>query len=239
MINDAILKLVKEHYAREEHVLLLSHLGKALKDLKLWPIESDGRSALHDIIDDVEGVTVIRDDDAPSFILVTLTGDEARGRAAIEDHKRRVFLRTLPRALLLAFTLDLAEGQVMSVNLDGRLSYQGGPEVAAGHTPVDEEFRRPGLDVREIRDLRPSDVVDLEAKVRGWCRRYGVAPESLAKKQVEWARRLREARTELAPPPPAPDPGNALERLYAAQDPAQVQFLRIPMDLALTLSRLP
>lgn len=169
MIKHAILKLVTEHYAREEDVLLLSYLGKALKDLMLWPIEGYGRAALHEIIDEVDGVTVIRDEDAPSFILVTLAGDEARGQAAIEDHKRRIFLRTLPRALLLAFTLDLAEGQVMSVNLDGRVFYQAGPDLTAGHTLVDEEFRRPGLDVREIRELDAADVTDLEEKVRGWC----------------------------------------------------------------------
>ncbi len=238
MIEDAILKLVKEHYASDERALLLSHLGKALKDGGFWPPEND-RRALHDVVDNVAGVTVVRDDDAPAFILVTLAGDEARGRDAIDDHKRRLFLRTLPRALLLAFTLDLAKGQVMSVKIDGRVSYQGGPVLEEGFIQVEDEFRLPNLDVRDIKDLNDEQVVELEQKVRGWCQQHDILPESLVRQQSEWARRVREARAAPAPPAAAPHPGNALERLYAAQDPMHVPHLRIPMDLALTLSRLP
>jgi hypothetical protein len=237
MMEERIQELVKEHYGPggSSGVLLLSSLGFALKDRGYWPDPSDSRT-LNDIAESTPGVTVVRDKEAPAFIPVVIEGEEASAQEAISDHKRRLFLRTLPRALLLAFTLEIANGQYMSVQLEPRVAYRGGPQIDEGWLPVEGEYRRSQLDIRNLKEFSPAQVEDLVGAVRSWCAARNIAPESIVRKQAEWARRSREVHDET---PSGVAKSSALERLFAAQDPEIAKRLAIPMDIALALSRMP
>jgi hypothetical protein len=230
MIEDEIKALVEEHYkAPEAEILLLSNLGMKLSKAELWPPAHD-KHTLYDAVAATPGVRLVRDEEAKSFIIVVLAGDEQRAVRAIEDRRKRYFLRGLPRALLLAFTLDVAAGQIMSVRLDRKISYHGGAELGEGSVLVDDDLRLPGLDAIDITALSETDVEKLDTSIRAWCERHQIDPASLARIPV---------KPGATPPVATPMVSSALERLYAAQDPDVAKRLTVPIDIALALSRIP
>ncbi|AMK26129.1 hypothetical protein [Sphingobium sp. TKS] len=229
MIENDIKALVEEHYKDPKAgLLLLSQIGMQLTEAGLWPSAHDKRT-LYDAVEATAAVKAVRDDDAKSFIAVVLAGDEQRAIRAIDDRRKRHFLRGLPRALLLAFTLATPQDQIMSVLIGHKITYSVGPELAEGAIRVDEDLRLPGLTVMDIAALGDEEVEQIDTRVRAWCERHNIDPASLA-------------RMPAKPGPPAPAPSfkgsSALERLYAAQDPDVAKRLTVPIDIALALSRM-
>jgi hypothetical protein len=136
----------------------------------------------------------------------------------------------LPRALLLAFTLDLPEGQKIFVQLAPRVSYIVGQDGGGGDAiAVDPDLRLPGLDLDQLDAQMAQGAEQLEGKIREWCTRHQLEPQTLARKSHPAAPSRQ----------PATKPASALERLYAAQEADVAKRLSIPLDIALTLSRLP
>lgn len=231
MIEDEIRKLVEEHYADgEAGILLLSDIGMRLTEENHWPPANDKRT-LYEAAKATQGIALVRDESAKSFIAVVNEGDEQRAIRAIADRHKRFFLRGLPRAFLLAFTLDVAEGHVMTVRLGPRISYLTGTAPEEGTIIVDQDLRLPGLDAINLSELPDADVEKLDTNIRTWCERHHVDPASLARVD----RRLAKASL----PPAAPRQSSALERLYAAQEPEIAKRLSVPIDIALALSRMP
>ncbi|MBO9579656.1 MAG: hypothetical protein J7498_02045 [Sphingobium sp.] len=232
MIEDEITTLVEEHYAEAgANILLLSNIGMRLTKQGRWPPANDKRT-LYEVAEATPGIALIRDEIAKSFIAVVKVGEEQRAISAITDRHKRFFLRGLPRAFLLAFTLDTAEGQVMAVRLGPKISYLAGPNVEDGTIIVDEDLRLPGLDAINLADLPDADVEKLDTNIREWCDRHHIDPSSLARVD-------HRSPSKAAPAPAAPKQSSALERLYAAQDPDVAKRLSVPIDIALTLSRMP
>lgn len=230
MIEDDIEALVKEHYKDPDaEILLLSNIGMKLTKQGLWPPANDKRT-LFDAAQDTPGVTPVRDHQARSFIPVVLEGDEPRAIKAIDAHKIRFVMRSYPRALLLAFTLEIADGQIMSLKLGPKITYQGGPTLEEGTLRVDDDLRLPGLDIFDLPSLSDDEIEKLATNIRAWCERHQVNQSDLV-------------RTQTRKPEPAAVPAasnsSALERLYAAQLPEVAKKLIVPIDIALALSRLP
>ncbi|KPL68282.1 hypothetical protein SZ64_09195 [Erythrobacter sp. SG61-1L] len=231
MIEDQIKKLVEEHYeGGEAGILLLSQIGMRLTKEGLWPPANDKRT-LYEAAEATPDIAVVRDESAKSFIAVVKAGEEQRAVRAIADRQKRYFLRTLPRAFLLAFTLDIADGQVMSVRLGAKISYLAGPVAEEGTIVVDQDLRLPDLDVSDLGELPQADVEKLDTNIRAWCERHHVDPDSLS--------RVHSKPSSTAPKALSTTQSSALERLYAAQDPEVAKRLSVPIDIALVLSRMP
>jgi hypothetical protein len=232
MIEQKIQDLVTAHYRDPNNgVLMLSNIGARLSDENLWPTNDDNRS-LKQILDEMPGITVVRDADARSFIAIVPKGEEARAHAAIEERHKLFFLRGLHRTIILAFTLDLAEGLAMYLRLTPRPVYQATSDAPdPDFILVEEEFRIPGLTFERLSDLEDDVVAQLGANIRNWCDHHSISPETLR------GRRIAPPRTKETAP--APKLVSALERLYAAQPPELAAKIIVPMDIALTLSRMP
>jgi len=231
MIEDEIASIVAEHYqSGEPRLLMLSNLGARLSKMNHWPLAPGDKRSLFDIVQAVPKISVVVDPDSKSFIAVVPAGQEKLAHDAIAARRHLYFLRGLPRALLLAFTLDLAEGQKIFVQLAPRVSYIVGQDTGgADAVAVDPDLRLPGLDLDQLDAQMGQSAEQLEGKIREWCARHQLEPQTLARK-----------------PRPAPSsrqtvgkPSSALERLYAAQEADVAKRLSIPLDIALTLSRLP
>ena len=233
MIEDDIAALVADYYQRPHSgVLMLSNVGALLSKVDKWPLADDDTRTLTQIVEGTPGVMLIRDPSATSFIAVVLNGDEHLAEAAIAQRKTRYFLRGLPRALILAFCLEVAPGQDMYLRLEPSVSYQAGPDAGEeGFILVDEDLRLPGLPVDDMAALGGEDVAALETNIRTWCDRHGIVAETLGKKRT---------RSPSAPVVPVEKrTSSALERLYAAQSHELADRLIVPIDIALMLSRLP
>lgn len=230
MIEDDILRLVQDHYnAPNAELLLLSDLGLYLSKANHWPSASEKRS-LFEVVDATPGIGLVRDPDAKAYIAVVLSGEEPRAAAAISERRTRFFLRGLPRAFLLAFTVDMLGGQTMSVRLGPKISYSIGPAIEGESIVVEDDLRIPGLDISNLFDLNAADVERLEVNIRAWCERHRVDPKSISR---------APHKAVATAPVSTPAQSSALERLYAAQDPDVARRLSVPIDIALALSRMP
>ena len=211
-------------------MLLLSNLGFQLKEAGIWPAAGDTRP-LRDAVAATPGLHIVQDPDARSFLAVVKEGDEQRALDAIERRHRLVFLRGLPRPVILAFTLEVPEGQAMHLQLAPRPSFVTGTEaVPDGFYPVDPELRMPGLDVEDLSTLTPDQAGALEEKVRKWFQRYGIDLGTLGAHRAGPAAQPAAApRREVS----------ALDRLLAAQQPDVARRMTVPIDIAVALSRLP
>lgn len=233
MVEEQIADCVRAHYGREgAPLLLLSGLGTQLSKATIWPAPGDTRS-LHEAVAAAPGVRIMQDPDAKPYIAVVLEGDEARATNAIAARRRLSFLRRMPRPVLLAFTVEVAEGELMQLRLTPRPSYIVGPgPLQEGHLPVEADLRIRGLDVRDLGKLEPADGDRLSANIRTWLERHRVDLGGLSSHRVP-------TRTEG----PAADwrdgAGNALDRLFAAQEPDVARRMTVPLDIAVALSRLP
>jgi hypothetical protein len=230
MIEERIAELVSAHYAKEgAQLLLLSNFGVQLSKLGLWPIPGETRS-LHDVVKSVATVEIIPDPDAQSFLAVVLVGDEARAHDAIERRHRLAFLRTIPRAVLLAFTVETPEDQPIYIRLEPRPGYVIGPEAAPeGHVVIESEFRLPGVDIGKLHNLSIDQIESLGSKIRLWCDNHNIDPGRFGRREASAIGTESVDRKS----------SSALERLYAAQPPDIAKRLAIPLDIALALSRLP
>ncbi|WP_296075138.1 hypothetical protein [uncultured Agrobacterium sp.] len=225
-----IKKRVDDYYRDDAPgLLLLSDIGAELRASNIWPSPNEKRP-LREIVEAVQGVSVESDG---AFIAVVPKGLERRAEKVIAQRRDLFFLRSLQKALLLAFTIVSKKGQVVSVRIGEKLVYETGVTVGKGMTPVDEDLRIPGLDVSDLTSLKDERLRTLDQNIKTWCARHSIdpadltysRPKLLSKKQTSLS--LTEAH------------GNALERLYAAQDPDVARKLSVPIDIALVLSRMP
>lgn len=84
------------------------------------------------------------------------------------------------RALLLAFCRRLEEGASMGFNpVDGKyVVLRAGDAPEDGALPVEDDFRRPGLD---IDNLSEENRADLLASINAWCNKHNVSRFTLTK----------------------------------------------------------
>lgn len=229
MIEDEIGRFVRDHYRTPDaRLLLLSNLGAQLIEAGLWPPPNEKRT-LHEAVEATPAISVVRDPEAASFIGVVPRGEEQRAFDAMTERKKRVFLRKLPRALLLAFAVELAEGQKIFLRLKPKPLFSVGTEAPDDdYLEVEPDLRIPGLAVSDAAKMAAADAARLEQAIRAWCARHGLDPDDLP-------------RRPSADSTPAIQPKglNALERLYEAQDADVAKRLAVPIDIALALSRMP
>lgn len=227
MLEGEISRLAHDYYAQPgAGVLMLSNIGAHLSKVGLWPSKDDRRS-LHDIAAHAAGLTIVRDPDAQSFIAVVLAGDEQRAELAIAERHKRVFLKSLPRALLLAFTVELADSQTMYVQLHPRVTFHINGREGQDLIVVDAELRRPGMRIDDIDELALEQVEVLDQSIRTWCERHDIDVSTLQRRVARPAAVQQPQRSRTA-----------LERLYDAQEPGVAGRLTVPIDIALALSRM-
>lgn len=234
MTSDDILARVAAHYAHDAGVLLLSDLGEDLRAAGLWPVEGEPRQ-LYDIIDGMDGVTLVRDPSHKAYIVVVPSGREALAEEAIRRRADLQLLKRLPRAVLVAFCLDIEGPVQVYLRVEPPFRYAVG-ETTPGepYLPIEEEFRIPALLVEDVRGLAPAHVQELAAKVRSWSAHHEIpierltrfAPKSAVTEQASKVTEAVKAR-------------NALERLHSAQSSDVAARMIVPIDIALALSKMP
>lgn len=231
MIDDEIIGIVSEHYGTPgADLLLLSHLGKILTDRHIWPATGDKRT-LSQTVEAIESLRLIRDERSPAFIAVVPKGSEQLAQKKIADRHKRFFLRGLPRALLLAFTLPIAADKFVSVRLQPKVVYRIGDVAAAGELLIDADLRMPAEGAGDVDAMSVEDVERLDTNIRAWCVRHGVEVSTLK-------RGARPSAPQGEPPQvQRTSAGSALERLYAAQDPEVAKKMIVPIDIAILLGR--
>jgi hypothetical protein len=231
MIEDQVAEFVKAHYAREgAEILLLSKLGEQLIKDGAWPLDRSDKRTLFQVAEATPGISIVTDPSVKAFIALVEAGNEQHARDEIERRKKLFFLRGLPRAVLLAFTLEMAPGSAMYLALTPRPEYRGGlPVDDPNFQLVEEDLRLPGLDVTDLENMSEDNRGRLETNIREWANRHG----------VDWST-LKQRRTPTQQTVSAPTRAlSALDRLLAAQAPDVAKRLNIPIDIAVALSRLP
>jgi hypothetical protein len=231
MIEDKIRQIVAEHYQPgQTRPFLLSHIGARLAKDGDWPLPTDDRRTLRDVVEAIPDLSLIVDEQTPSFIAVVPVAEEKLAHNAIAKRRKLFFLRGLPRAVLLAFTTEIAEETPVYLLLGERITFVVGlaarPE---GGIEIDANLRMPGLPIDQLNELDDALIEKLDGKIREWCARHEIAPAQLTRK-----------RAPVPLPSIAISKGqSALERLVQAQDPQIARRLIVPIDIALLLSRMP
>jgi len=233
MIENHISELVEAHYHPENaDVLLLSNLGERLIKDGMWPLERGDKRTLYQVAEAAPGVSIVTDSRLQAFIALVKEGDEQRARDEIEKRLKLFFLRGLPSALLHAFSADAAPGVDVWVSLVPKTHYRIATDAPdQGFYKIDDDLRIPGLDVTDIDALADPDRARLESNIREWAARYEIDLKIVG-------RRKRVVRDASAKPAEGAVT-TALDRLYGAQAPDVAKRINIPIDIAVTLSRLP
>jgi hypothetical protein len=222
---ESIRAMVAEHYRKASSPLLLSQLGKILKDKGLWPIAGTAEGSLRKLIEDTSDpdLIIVRDPNAAAYIVVTDSANHDKINAIIAARKKisgdLIDLARLPKSFLNAFCVRqegmlpvfLSKTQPHEYLLTVPL-----PEKADEYWRIDTKYRLPGLRIGNIERLPDSIRRVLNQKIERWSADIGVNPDSL------YVAQSRDS--------------NALSRLFAAQSPEIAKKLLIPADIALLLS---
>lgn len=233
MIENHISELVEAHYHLESaEILLLSNLGERLIKDGMWPPERGDKRSLYQVAEAAPGVSIVTDSRLQAFIALVQEGDEQRARDEIEKRCKLLFLRGLPSALLHAFTAEAAPGVDIWVSLAPKAHYRITTDAPdQGFYKIDDVLRIPGLDVTDVDALADPDRARLEANIREWAARYEI--------DLKIVGRRKRVNREASAKPAEGAATTALDRLYAAQAPDVSKRITIPIDIAVTLSRLP
>lgn len=232
MLEDQIREIIKRHYSvTNSRLLLLSHLGKVLSDQELWPKAGEKRTLL-DVVESVSGVSVIRDEKAEAFIAVVLKGDEPRAEEEILRRHRLFFLKGLPRALIIAFTIPIDEPAKMFVRLSPKLQYRIDTAGNESEIEVNSDLRVPIDKPIELDELEIQEIQRLEVGIRSWADRSGVDLTTL-RRNYGTASKI----STTSKPASIDKHTSALERLFAAQEPEVAKRMVIPMDIAILLGK--
>jgi hypothetical protein len=231
MTPDDLRDRVNRYYASDaasDGPLLLSTFGKILRREKLWPIDGETRSLASVIADLAPDLVLTRDPDAEAFVVITPKGKEEIAVQAIERRQDLNLLKRLPRAVLLAFCAQTPDAVYLRCRPPYRYSIDERPPDE-GYIRVDPEFRMPGVFLDESRNLSPPNTQRLMHGVRRWAARHNIDLKSMASERPSAVAQVAAEQKQAA---------NALERLYQAQPPEWRDRLVVPVDIALTLSRL-
>lgn len=229
ILADEISGRVQQHYSDPlAEPLLLSALGEMLRDAGLWP-SGDNRPLTQVIDDDVEKVSYRPDPAASGYVVVVPRGEEAIAERAFERRRLQKLLRSLPKALLLAFCIKTDEAVFVRIDPSPLKYALGAPSDDSRWILIGPEYRMPGVFVADDRSLPKDEAQELLEKLRAWAEKEGVDLFDLAR---------RPSPAPKSAPISAPS-SNALERLYAAQSEELRDKLFVPVDIALLLSRQP
>lgn len=232
MLEQQIREMVEQHYrGSNPRLLLLSSLGKMLSDRKLWPEAGENRTLL-DVVGNVRGVSIVRDETSEAFIAVVREGEENLAEKEIVRRHKLFFLRGLPRALLLAFTIPVDEPAKMFVRLSPKLQYKIDTAGGEGEIFVDPDLRVPRGVPIELDELSAEEIEHLEVGVRSWADRNELDLTSLKKNHHSTPKNSRRLT-------PSEEGKNlsALERLFAAQESEVAKRMVIPLDIAILLGK--
>lgn len=232
MLEDQIREIVEQHYqVSNSRLLLLSHLGKILSDRGLWPKAGESRTLL-DTVGNVRGVSIIRDEKAEAFIAVVREGEESIAEKEIVRRHKLFFLKGLPRALILAFTIPIEDPARMFVRLAPKLQYKIDAAGGDDEIVVDSDLRVPRGDSIELDELEIKEIERLEVGIRSWADRNGIDLTTLRRNYNSVPknnRRLTSSTKDMH--------SSALERLFAAQESEVSKRMVIPLDIAILLGK--
>lgn len=232
MLEEQIREIVEQHYrVNNPRLLLLSSLGKILSDRKLWPKAGESCTLL-DVVENVRGISIVRDEKAEAFIAVVREGEESLAEKEIVRRHKLFFLRGLPRALILAFTIPIDEPAKMFVRLSPKLQYKIDAAGGEDEIFVDPDLRVPRGGPIELDELSTEEIERLEVGVRSWADRNGVDLTTLKRNYSSApknSKRLTPAVKGMH--------SSALERLFAAQEAEVAKRMVIPLDIAILLGK--
>lgn len=225
-IIQEIRTIVAEHYQKAEATpLLLSHLGKLLRDKKLWPPEGNADGSLKTFLESAgdPDIIVVRDPQARAYIAVTDPANRERVEGIIQSRTRSttegIDLNRLPKFLLRAFCVRQEAGKPVYLGKTMPHQYvltEPSPEKADEFWRIEEKYRLPGVRIDSVEKLPDRFRRPLLQRLELWSADAGVKLNSLYLPQNRGT--------------------NALQRLLEAQPSDIVGKLLIPADIALLLS---
>jgi len=221
----SIRAIVAERYEKDTSPLLLSDLGLVLRQRGLWPSAESAGKALRQAIEEAQdpNLLIVRDKNSPAYIAVATEATKDIVEQFMARRSRRSSsipnLDALPRSVLLAFCVRSEGGEPVFVSKTPPFKYRLGTPDESDRDQfllVDERYRRPGLKITELSELRATDRLDLQARIASWSRDNDVSLEDFY---------ITKERKHT----------NALERLLAVQPREVAQKIVIPGDIALIL----
>ncbi|WP_445502687.1 hypothetical protein [Microvirga sp. G4-2] len=244
-----VAEYVRDHYKKENsRPLLLAELGSIITNNQWWP-EDRGSQSLAELLSEPSSeLQIIRDPDTPAYVAVAVPETRDLVEKAIEARHAATLLSGLAKPVLVAFCVANPSGTKVYLRTKPPFRYSTKlprPHELDDYFVIEDEFRRPGLQAERIERMAPADQVDLARKIKDWATSKGVVVQSLmrAEKTEDQAVTVEQdnAGSEEGREAPSalPEPRNALERLYAAQEPEVAATIVIPLDLAVALSRRP
>lgn len=233
MTNDDVVVRVAAHYAHDAGVLLLSDLGEDLRAAGLWPAEGESRQ-LYDVIDEIEGVSVVRDPAHKAYIVVVPAGREELAEQAIRYRGDVRLLRRLARVVLVAFCLDVQAPEQVYLRIEPPTRYAVSQcPLEEPYVLIEDQFRLPALLVEDVRGLTPEQTRKLAENVRDWASSHAIPIERLIPSPVKGAIGEPSGQNETTA-----RAATALERLHSAQSSEVAARMIIPIDIALALSKM-
>lgn len=231
--TDAIRTTILNHYNNKDNVLLLSELGKLLREQDHWPSQEDQRSLVKVVEELQPEIIIVRDPEAVAYVVVVPAAKKCLAEQAIEGRRCSNFLAKLPRSVLLAFCLRKMDDQSIFVQLAPPFRYHVGQCPGSGFVVIDEQFRSPGLYINDPAALSLDQTTDLVIKIENWARQNNIQLADLFGERQD--RRPAMATSSR----PTGSTKNALERLYEAQSLSLREKIVMPFDIAVYLSRIP
>jgi hypothetical protein len=235
---EKIYREVKEHYDGSSHPYYLSRVGTFMAENKISKAPS---VSLKDYLSEIfkERLPIVQDPTVPARVAITTPETKEQVTAQIVGKSQaalgisEVDHRRLPFALLAAFCKPLTEGKRLFFRTAQPFRYHADFERPADPTyiEIDPDFLIPSLWGKDAKSLSEEERVEINRKIGEWSRNKSINLQSLYVKQGDRDLAPRGQRTLSS--------DNALQRLIAAQDPELRDRIRIPLDIADALMRIP
>lgn len=235
-LEKEILNYVLKHYENSSKPLLLSELGKELRTNGIWPtegLESGFREAVEKLRPKLQ---IIQDPKAIAYLIVVPEEKKAIAEKAIESRHSRQQLKSLPTALLVAFCRSVVGDEKVFFHTKRPFRYQVENKLDdIDYVQIEHKYRMPGINVERIETLSDEDSIELNNKINLWADETKL---SLAEFSIFGHKTSKLSKSRVFASSLSDKKLNALERLQAAQPVDIADRVVVPLDIALTLSRL-
>lgn len=225
-----VTSLADDHYGKSNEPIYLAGLGISLRNQGLWPIEGEKQS-LKEWLKTLEpGVVLVQNPRSPARVAIATRDKADLIESTLLDLDHSHLLNTLVRSVLLAFVVPGEDEAPVFLHRQPPFKYTVvKPEDAEAYHEIEPKFRLPGLKLKAVSKMAPSDVAKLGSNIQRWAEAKQVKLDTLTKAAVESAATpIEEVAVGTM---------SALDRLLAAQRTDVRNALVIPADIAVLLSR--
>ena len=231
-MKDEIKRRVEEHYEARADPLLLSKLGSEMRKDGL-PTEENGRGLLDLARQLAPDIVAYQDPDSPAYIAIYPSSRHDEMKPYFEARSAYRFLSALPKSVILAFCIQVSDGEKVCLRIKNPIRYtRGSTNNDPDFIEVDEDLRFSGLYIEAINSIPREQVTSLARNINHWFDKNGITIEDLKSSENGLV-------DVLGPSANVEKEGKtALDRLLEAQPSEIAGKLVIPADIAVHLSKL-